>query len=294
MAVCGLANLETTVPIDGFPLDVRPRGFVYGAESHVAGVACNVAAGLAALGTPVRLTALAGTDAVGRLVRAELAAIPGLELSYVDLPRSPQTVVLLAPDGGRVVLSDVAGAPTTRLPDGVPDLAGCSAFVPIAVAATEPALARAAELGVRVCVDVAGMADVDEPRKAPFCAAAEVLAMSDSAIPCGPEEWLRRLGDRYGTPVIVLGMGARGALLARDAGRRLDHVPAVPGPVRSTVGAGDALWACFLDGYLRGADPLWCLRRAVVFAGHKVATVGGTQGLLSAAELAARFDVPPP
>jgi acarbose 7IV-phosphotransferase len=284
VAVCGPINLETSVPVASFPLDVGPRRKVTGIESHVSGVAGNVAMALSALGMPVRLTAITGNDEVGAVIREHLAAMPGMEVVYVDRPRSPQTVVLKAAGGECVVLSDLAGAPSVDLRDAL-DLRGCSAFVPVAIEANIPALNQAAELAIPVFVDIQVVAAVDDPEKEQFCRAADVLAMSDTAIPCRPGEWLRRMGERYGTPVMVLGMAERGAMLARDSGRRLDHVPVVSGPVRSTVGGGDALWACFVDGYLRGGDPLRCLRRAVAFAGRKVAAQDGGPGYLSAQEL---------
>jgi sugar/nucleoside kinase (ribokinase family) len=53
----------------------------------------------------------------------------------------------------------------------------------------------------------------------------------------------------------------------------------------STLGAGDALCAAFLDGYTRGLDPAAALRRAAVYASAKLAHAGGAQGLLTAGEL---------
>ncbi|MDP9234819.1 MAG: GNAT family N-acetyltransferase [Actinomycetota bacterium] len=284
VAVCGPVNLETSAPAGPFPIRAAARRMVDGIEAHVSGIACNVAAGLAALGTPVRLTAITGTDEVGRLIRSHLATIAHLEVTYVDLPESPQTVVLLGDDAGRSVLSDLKGAPSAALGDG-PELEGCSAFVPVAIPANLPALERAAGAGIPVFVDIQSVAALDDPAMEPFCRAATVLAMSGSRITGEPEQWLRRMGEHYGTRVMVLGLGQRGAMLARDGGRQIDHVPAVVGPVKSTVGAGDALWACFIDGYLRGADPLWALQRAVAAAGHKVASIGGTQGLATTAVL---------
>jgi ribokinase len=251
---------------------------VEGIEAHVSGIACNVAAGLAALGTPVRLTAITGTDEVGRLIRSHLATIANLEVTYIDLPESPQTVVLLGDDGDRSVLSDLKDAPSAALGDS-PQLERCSAFVPVAIPANLPAVERAVSAGTPVFVDIQSVAAIDDPAKEPFCRAATVLAMSGSRVTGEPEQWLRRIGELYGTPVMVLGLGERGAMLAQDGGRQIDHVAAVTASVRSTVGAGDALWACFIDGYLRGADPLWALQRAVAAAGHKIASIGGTQGL---------------
>jgi sugar/nucleoside kinase (ribokinase family)/RimJ/RimL family protein N-acetyltransferase len=284
VAVSGPVNLETSVPAGPFPIRAAARRMVDGIEAHVSGIACNVAAGLAALGTPVRLTAITGTDEVGHLIRSHLATIANLEVSYVDVPESPQTVVLLGEDGGRVVLSDLKGAPSASLGDG-PDLDGCSAFVPVGIPANLPALEKAVSAGIPVLADIQSVEAVDDPAREPFCRAATVVAMSGSRITDEPEQWVRRMGELYETPLMILGLGDRGAMLGRNAGRQIDLVPAVPSPVRSTVGAGDALWACFIDGYLRGADPLWALERAGAAASYKVASMGGTRGFATSAVL---------
>jgi sugar/nucleoside kinase (ribokinase family)/RimJ/RimL family protein N-acetyltransferase len=284
VVVCGPVNLETSVPADRFPVEAAARRMVDGIEAHVSGIACNVAAGLAALDTPVRLTAITGADEVGQLVRRHLAGIRMLDVSYVDVPESPQTVVLLAPDGTRAVFSDLKDTRSVAL-GAAPDLEACSAFVPVAIPANVSAVRRAVQADLPVLVDVQTIETVTDPDREPFCEAATVLAMSGARIASDPADWLRRMGDRYGTPFMVLGLSDRGAMLARDAGTRIDHVPALTGPVRSTVGAGDALWACFIDGYLKGADPLWSLRRAVAAAGHKVASLGGTAGFATMAVL---------
>jgi len=63
-------------------------------------------------------------------------------------------------------------------------------------------------------------------------------------------------------------------------------VPAVQTrAVFNTIGAGDALFSCFLHDYLRQGDALSALQRAVIFASYKIGAVGAADGFLSAAEL---------
>ncbi len=64
--------------------------------------------------------------------------------------------------------------------------------------------------------------------------------------------------------------------------RTLTHVPAVQvRPVVSTVGAGDALFSAFVHGYLTTRDPYLALKKAVVFAGHKIGTSGDATDFLN-------------
>jgi ribokinase len=70
-------------------------------------------------------------------------------------------------------------------------------------------------------------------------AAAHILFMSDEKLPCPPEEWALRLQNRYGTAVIVIGLGGEGALLAVKDDNFVERVPAVrTRPVVNRGGAG--------------------------------------------------------
>ena len=95
---------------------------------------------------------------------------------------------------------------------------------------------------------------------------------------------------RWPIQLAILGRGEHGATLATRGSRELHHVPAAPaGEIQSTLGAGDALCAGFLDGYTRGLPPQRALQRAAVFAAAKLAAVGGAAGFLTADELHTRL-----
>jgi len=110
--------------------------------------------------------------------------------------------------------------------------------------------------------------------------------MSDEKLPCAPEDWVRALWNRYDAPVVVIGRGMQGALLAVRGDGFLERVPAVyTRPVVSTIGAGDALFSSFVHVYASTGDPYLAIRRAMVFASYKIGTTGAADGFLSAGEL---------
>jgi sugar/nucleoside kinase (ribokinase family) len=51
------------------------------------------------------------------------------------------------------------------------------------------------------------------------------------------------------------------------------------------VGAGDALFSCFLHFYLDGDEPILALRKATVFAAYKIGESGASLGFLPEDEL---------
>jgi ribokinase len=118
--------------------------------------------------------------------------------------------------------------------------------------------------------------------------AARVLFCSHERLPCPPEQWVRLLWSRYGTDIVVIGCGARGALLGIRDQDDVRLVPALaPRGFVNTVGSGDALAAAFLHLYSTTGDPHTAIEQAVLFADYKVGAAPGEDGFLTGAELAA-------
>ena len=97
---------------------------------------------------------------------------------------------------------------------------------------------------------------------------------------------MRRLWDRFGVNVVIVGLGAEGALLGVRCARCLERLPAVrTRPVVNTIGAGDALFSAFVHYYGATGDPYAALQRAIVFASYKIGETSAAQGFLGEAAL---------
>jgi ribokinase len=139
-------------------------------------------------------------------------------------------------------------------------------------------LGPARRAGKPVATDVHAIADLDAPYEQEFLQGADIIFMSNEHLPKIPEEWANAVLARFPAEIVVIGLGAEGALLAtrRDG---LVRLPAVQTrAVVNTIGAGDALFAGFLDGYLRTKDPYASLRRAMVFASWKIGVASAGAG----------------
>jgi sugar/nucleoside kinase (ribokinase family) len=119
----------------------------------------------------------------------------------------------------------------------------------------------------------------------------DVLFLSRERLPSPAEQFLVQLMRRCSRcQVAVVGCGAGGAMMALRGEPQVEHIPAVSvGRVVSTVGAGDALVAAFLDGYQRRLPARAALERATHFAAATLAHPGGAGGFLTAAQLHQRF-----
>jgi sugar/nucleoside kinase (ribokinase family) len=288
--VSGLINIETTLRIDGFPLAYNPVNYpFFGVGSTVSGVGYNVAKALTTLGDEARFCSLIGRDLAGGQVRAALAA-DGIDDGHVlaELNETAQSVILYDPTGRRQIHTDLKDVQERIYPPRrfARALQGCALAALCNVNFSRPLLAQVREAGVPIATDVHAIHELDDAYNADFMAAADILFMSDDLLPAPPEEWAEAVVARYRPRILVIGLGAAGALLAVPDEGYLGRVPALSDvPVVSTIGAGDALFSSFLHAYGKTRDPHAGLRQAVIFAGHKIRVASAAEGFLTDAEL---------
>jgi ribokinase len=290
--ISGLINLETTVQVESFPIAYTPVRYpFFGVRSTVSGVGYNVAKALNTLGNEVRFLSLTGRDPAGSLVRQALAA-DGIAGNFVldQLAATPQSAIFYDREGRRQINVDLKDVQEQVYPAMLWEqaAAGCHLAALCNVNFSRPLLSLARRRGMTVATDVHAVADLDDAYNADFMQAADILFMSDERLPTDPEAWVRRVQTRYDTPIIVIGLGKQGALLAVKADNCLERIPAVATrPVVNTIGAGDALFSCFLHVYARTGDPHAAIRTASVFASYKIGAVGAAEGFLDEAGLEA-------
>jgi sugar/nucleoside kinase (ribokinase family) len=283
--VSGLINIETTLQVEGFPILYNPVNYpFFGVNSRVSGVGYNLARALTVLGDQVRFLSLIGADPAGQLVRTALANDCIDDRGVLSsLPATAQSVILYDPQGRRQIYVDLKDIQEQAYPQHLfqESAAGCDWLALCNINFSRPMLARAREAGQRVATDVHALSDLDDPYNRDFMQAAQVLFMSDENLPVAPQEWARRIWDRFGTEVVVIGMGGQGALLAVHRDHAITHFPALyTRPVVNSIGAGDALFSAFLHVYAKTGDPYLSLRKAMIFASYKVGVASAAEGFL--------------
>jgi ribokinase len=283
--VSGLINIETTVEIAGFPLPYAPVHYLsFGINSSVSGVGFNVSKALKTLGHDVRFLSLIGDDLAGGAVRATLAQERiADDLVLSALPTTAQSVILFDPSGKRQIHVDLKNIQEQVYPEERFDaaLTGCDAAVLCNINFSRPFLRRARAAGRLVATDVHTVSQLDDDYNQDFMAAADVLFMNDERLPMPPEAWAAEIMARYAPQVLVIGLGAQGALLAVQRDQFVGRFPAASvRPVVSTIGAGDALFSAFVHGFVRTGDPYHALRQAIVFAAYKIGVTSAADGFL--------------
>ncbi len=290
--VSGLINLETTLQVDTFPLTYEPVRFpFFGVQSSMSGVGYNISKALSILGNQVSLLSLIGSDLAGRLVGESLVE-HGIGSDFVleMMPQTAQSVIIFDRTGKRQIHTDLKAIQECVYPPEkfFAALETSSLAVLCNINFNRPFLQQTRQAGKVIATDVHTIADLEDDYNQDFMAAAHILFMSDELLPCSPERWAQQIQNRYGTAIIVIGLGKEGALLAVKEDGFLERIPAVfTRPVVNSIGAGDALFSAFNHFYNRTGDAYTAVSKAMIFASYKIGGTGGADGFLTEDELEA-------
>ena len=142
-------------------------------------------------------------------------------------------------------------------------------------------LKQAKEDGKMIATDVHVLGDFRDEYNRDFMQYANILFLSDENIKGDYREFLMEIEKEYKNEIIVLGMGAKGALMYVKEEDKFYELPAVSvGKVVNTVGAGDALFSSFLHYYVKDETPVEALQKAQIFASYKIGFDGGATGFV--------------
>ena len=288
--VAGLINIETTLAVDGFPLNYFPVRYpFFGIQTTISGVGFNIANALTSLGNAVDLASLVGTDANGELAQRTLgeAGISGGLVRDI-LGSTPQSVILYESNGRRQIHVDLKDIQEQEYPPRIAEEAirACDLAVICNINFARPLLSIARDAGKLVATDVHALADLSDDYNQDFMHQADILFLSDENLPDTPEKIAREIMEKFGARIVVIGMGEKGATLAVRADNFVGQFETqYTRPIVNTIGAGDALFSAFIDRFQRTADPYQALRAAMVFASYKIGENGAASGFLTGHQL---------
>lgn len=293
--VSGLVNIETSVKVRSFPIQYYPIDYpFFGISSVVAGVGYNIAKALHTLGDDLSFISYAGNDASSECIMNQLHkdGIPSENIKK-DLKETAQSVVLYDETGRRQIYCDLKDIQEREIDCSA--LHGCISNADIIAACNSnfnrPLLVEAKRLGKTIATDVHVLSNIDDDYNRDFLSSADIVFLSDEQIPCSPEDFIYSLKEKYGMKIIIMGQGKNGAMLYSRAEDRIQHFDAVkPAKILNTVGAGDALFSCFIHFYGKGLSAQESLKRAQLFASIKIGYNGASSGFVNEKDLEKAFE----
>lgn len=288
--ICGLVNLETTVPVDFFPINYNPINYkFFGVTTHPSGVGLNLASALTALDDEVKLLSLCGDDFAGRAINDFLLQ-SGIDNQNIlkTAKATAQSVVLYDNEGKRSVYCDLTDMQDSAYDESAFKKAAQNSDIAVLcnINFSRPLLPVAKNMGLTIATDVHCLSDINDQYNKDFIKAADILFLSNEFFIDKETDFVNQLKTVTEAKIIVVGMGKKGALLYLRENDSFENFPAVfTREVVNTVGAGDSLFASFLHFYAKTKDPRESLQLATVFASYKIGDTSACRGFLSENEL---------
>lgn len=284
--VSGLINIETTLKVRKFPIDYYPIDYpFFGIRSSVSGVAYNVGKALLTLGNDIQIASFLGEDEEGKRILSKLEEERiGKQFIYRDLKETPVTVALYDEEGRRQIYCDLKDIQEKNM-DFVRLEAAIKESDLVVLCNTNfnrPLLKKVKKIGKLIASDVHVLSDIDDEYNKEFMEYSDILFLSDEQLPCSAEKFIFEMKEKYLSKTIVIGLGEKGALLYERSEDRIYKLEAAHvGDVVNTIGAGDALFSCFLNYYMKGYPAVEALIRAEIFAALKICYNGAANGFSS-------------
>lgn len=281
--VSGLINIETTLRVNGFPINYYPIDYpFFGIKSEVAGVAYNLSRAFQVLGDEIKLLSYIGDDEEGQRILRKLKE-DNIDYRYIlsELKETPTSIILYDRQGKRQIYCDLKDIQEKELL--FLDMDKCIRESDIIVACNtnfnRTFIKKAKELGKTIATDVHVLSNIEDSYNNEFMQYADILFFSDEQLLCNPEIFLDKMKDTYSSKIFVIGMGEKGAMLYERSKNQKYYLQAVRAEkVVNTVGAGDALFSSFLHYYGKGYEPIHALERAQIFAAKKIEYNGASIG----------------
>ena len=294
IVVAGVTSLYMSVGVEEFPLDYTPSGVPAWMRAGVTGSAGHIAQVLSRLGDEVRLCTLVGTDPAGLAIRADLHARGLSGQGVIDAGASSLGVVLVSADGRRMGFPYLAAVNAVGYPAETfcQQASGADLAVLTNARFVRPLIRQARQLDLPIAVDAHLISDIDDSYNKAWLEVADIVFCSHESLPCPPAGWVAQVFARYpGCGIVGIGNGPDGCLLGLRDGTLVRAAAIAPRGVVNTAGAGDALFASFLHGWLATGNPVEALEVAVLHAGWKIGDTFPGASSLTSVELAGLADI---
>jgi ribokinase len=287
--VSGLTNIESTVKINNFPIEYSPVEYnFFGLNSSVSGVGYNIVKALKTLGDNPYFFSIIGNDIYKNIIFDDLEK-DKIDTKYI-LPLLEQTVqsTVLYDNNKRKIILDLKNIQDTKYPIRYIDEIMNKIDIGIIcnINFSRDFLKILKQNGKIIATDVHVLDDINDSYNNDFIEYSDIIFLSNENI-CGNEEnFLKQLIEKYNNKIIVVTMGENGLLIYSNDKAEIRHFPSVKTKkIVNTIGAGDALFSCFIHYYNKTKDVYYSIKMATIFASYKIGENGGSKGFLSEKEL---------
>lgn len=288
--VAGVTQIETIVRVDKIPVSYAPLSSVQDSiYTAMGGDAYNESLALKWLGDDVTFMSIVGRNQDLGLINPPDRRIT-LSTDYIipQMQETPAEVVLYDKQRKQQIFEDIKDLRENVYDMNVvtPIAGACDMMVLANANFCRPFAKTAAELGKPIAVNIRSYNPEKEKYNTDFLEPAKVLYFSDDTLSEDPYDFIDRMASTYGTEIIILGQGSEGLILFDKTKDIKAHYKTVKtNEVVNTIGAGNALFACFLHFYMETGDSVNAIKNALLFASYKIGYMGTSNGFMTVDQL---------
>jgi len=287
--VCGLTNIEINIKVNKFPIEYSPIEYkFFGINSSVSGVGYNIVKALKTLNDNPIFFSIIGNDAYKDIIFDDLKK-DKINTDYI-LPLLEQTVqsAILYDGNNRKIILDLKNIQEIKYP--IDMLKNVIDQVDIGIICninfSRDFLKVLKDNRKIIATDVHVLSDINDNYNNDYIKYSDILFLSNENIIGNENDMIIQLSKNYNPEIIVVAMGQNGLLIYVKEKHEIKHFNAIKTrEVVNTIGAGDALFSCFIHYYCDTKDPYYSIKLATLFASYKIGENGGAKGFLTEEEL---------
>ena len=288
--VAGIVQIETIVEVDQIPIQYAPVTSTPNTIfTNIGGDAYNTSIALKWLGNSVDFMTMISKNEDPQIINP-IGSDETLFPDYVltRLSATPTAVILYDKTLKQQIYEDIKD-----LRDTPYDIRLFKERVPAANMVflsnanfCRPLIQIAKDAHKTIAVNIREFKTESLDYNADFLENADILYISDDNLVKDPYDFVREIADIYNPAIIVLGQGSKGVILYSREENILAHYNTVKtNEVVNTVGAGNALFSCFLHYYNKTGDAVTAIKNALLFASYKIGFIGTSNGFMTEEEI---------
>ncbi len=281
ICIMGLANIETNVKINRFPIEYTPIEFsFFGNNTQPSGVGINLAMAFKALEDEPFLYSMTGNDFLGSMIEKFLN---DNKIKYAidkTLSATPESTVLYDHYGKRKIYCDLKDVQEIGFGLNVNDDFDLACITNTNF--SRKYLKYFKDKNITIATDCHVVGDINDDFNKDFMRESDILFISDENIRDNYYDFMQQLIKNYNKEIIVISRGELGTLMYVRKDNSLEHYEAFKClNIVNTCGAGDALFSSFLHFYLETKDPYSSIKNAMKYASIKISSSGGALGFMT-------------
>lgn len=284
--VAGILQNETIVNVDTIPIPFKPVTDTFQSiHTSLGGDSYNEALALKSLGDFVDYFSMIGKEA-----SAAVLSSPENEITlYTDyiLPKlsaTPAAVIFYDKQKNTQIFEDIKDMRDTPydLPLFVKQLPTADMVVLANANFCRPLLRASIDAGKKIAVKIRCFRKENEQYNEDFLSNAHILYMGDDNLDEDPYDFVKYIVGKYNPEIVILGLGAKGVLIYSRYADSYAHYNSIKtNEVVNTLGAGNALFSCFLHYYNQTHDAAYSIKNALIFASYKIGFEGTSNGFMT-------------